>query len=103
MEFAVKNKRSKIDNVWTKGSLVCMRTISINKFIYFSFLRFFSYFLVPLGDIEEPKWRCSRYSEKDGEMTFLASRENELDHSLLLAYGPSGVKGLSEKDARGSC
>ena len=102
MEFAVKNKRSKIDNVWTKGSLVCMRTISINKFIYF-FLTFFSYFFVPLGDMEEPKLRCSCYSEKDGEMNLLASRENELDHSLLLAYGPSGVKGLSETDARGSC
>ena len=53
--------------------------------------------------MEEPKLRCSRYSKKDGEMNLLASRENELDYSLLLAYGPSGVNGLSEKDARGSC
>ena len=77
---------------------------NIYQQIYLLFFNvFLVFFFVPLGDMEEPKLRCSCYSKKDGEMNLLASRENELDHPLLLAYGPSGVKGLSEKDARGSC
>lgn len=80
MEFSVKKKRNEKDNVGTKGSLVCKRTISINNF----FKGILS------GDMEKPKDVVATVQKISVEMN-------------LLAYGPSGPKGLSEKDAGGSC